>query len=193
MKPAAFGLRPHSEMSGPPPSQQQPPNLRRPPGSSNSMTPPSTASLDNTPVTLSFNVPFASNLGGPDVEYVLHSSKGALQRWTFPEGTDESTPNHKLPVHANNVEALRELCRHIGDTTGGRMAATVTSTERKAASALQRTHPGLVTNVCITGEGESVHKMRAKILNETPISLVCLSSLPMTYRCRMAVMLMLTY
>jgi hypothetical protein len=30
-----------------------------------------------------------------------------------------------------------------------------------------------VTNVCVTGDGETVRKMRAKILNETPIMLVC--------------------
>lgn len=160
----AFGMsRPHTDMS----NSQQP--LRRPHGAP-PVTPPSGG--DST-VNLSFNVPFSSNLAGPDVEDVLHSSPGAFQRWTFPDGTEEGTPMHKLPVHANNVETLRNTCRQIGENSGGRIEATVTSSEPKAVQSLQRRPQGLVTNVCISGDGETVHKMRAKILNETPISLVC--------------------
>lgn len=54
------------------------------------------------------------------------------------------------------------------------MEATVTSSEPKAAPSLQRRPQGLVTNVCLSGDGDTVRKMRAKILNETPISLVCI-------------------
>ncbi|KKY23588.1 putative kh domain protein [Phaeomoniella chlamydospora] len=107
-------------------------------------------------VNLSFNVPFASNLYGPDVDDILHSSPAALQRWTFPPGTPEGTPIHKLP---------------ISESSGGRIEAAVTSAEPKASQSLQRKAQGLVTNVCISGESDIVHKMRAKILNETPISL----------------------
>jgi hypothetical protein len=159
----AFGMsRPQTDMTN---SQ----SLRRPPGAPPT-TPPSGG--DST-VNLSFNVPFSSNLAGPDIEDVLHSSPGSLQRWTFPDGTAEGTPIHKLPVHASNVEALRRLCRQIGESSSGRIEATVTSSEPKAVQSLQRRPQGLVTNVCISGDGETVHKMRAKILNETPIALVC--------------------
>ena len=124
-------------------------------------------------VNLSFNVPFASNLIGPDVEEILHASPKALERWTFPEGTDEDTPIHKLPVHYQNVEQLRRFCRVLSEGNPGRMEATVTSSEPKAIPALQRRPlKGLVTNVCVSGDADTVHKMRAKILNETPIALV---------------------
>ena len=162
MTPAAFGMsRPHADVNA---SQQ----LRRPPG------PPTgapQAPVDAT-VNLAFNIPFASNLPGPEVEDILHSSPGALQRWTYPAGTAEGTPLHKLPVHANNIEALRKLCRQISEQSGGRLEASVTSSELKAAQSLQRRPTGQVTNVCISGDGDLVNKMRAKILNETPISLV---------------------
>ena len=132
---------------------------------------PSPTSTDST-VNLSFNVPFASSLAGPDIDDVLHSSPGALQRWSFPANVEEGTPIHKLPVHAQNVESLRRLCQQITDQSGGRMEATVTSSEPKASQVLHTRPQGLVTNVCISGDGELVHKMRAKVLNETPISMV---------------------
>lgn len=129
----------------------------------------------DTVVNLSFNVPFASNLTGPDVEEILHASPKAVERWTFPEGTEEGSPTHKLPVHNGNVEQLRRLCRVLTEGTQGRMEATVTSSEPKPIPALQRRPlKGLVTNVCVSGDAEIVHKMRAKILNETPIALVIL-------------------
>ena len=124
-------------------------------------------------VNLSFNVPFASNLPGPDVEEILHATPKALERWTFPEGADKEAPIHKLPVHHGNVEQLRRLCRVLEEGSQGRLQATVTSSEPKPVPALQRRPlKGLVTNVCISGDAEIVQKMRAKILNETPIALV---------------------
>lgn len=164
----AFGMsRPHADI---PPGNQS--SLRRAhgPPPPQALTP--TAPVDPT-VNLSFNVPFSSNLAGPDVDDVLHSSPTALQRWTFPEGTSAETPIHQLPVHINHVESLRRLCRHIAESSGGRLEATVTSSEPKTVASLQRRPQGLVTNVCLSGDGETVRKMRAKILNETPISLVC--------------------
>ena len=129
----------------------------------------------DTMVNLSFNVPFASNLTGPDVQEIIHATPKALERWTFPEGTKEQTPIHKLPVHNGNVEQLRRLCRVLEEGSQGRMQATVTSSEPKQVPALQRRPlKGLVTNVCISGDADVVHKMRAKILNETPIALVML-------------------
>lgn len=163
MTPAAFGMsRFNQDMSTPQP-------LRRPQGSPG-VGPPSSA--DATPVNLSFNVPFASNLAGPDPEDVLHSSPGAFQRWTFPAATEEGTPIHKLPVHVQNEERLRSLCSYISDQSAGRIQATVTSSEPKAGPVLHRRSQGLVTNVCISGDGDLVYKMRAKVLNETPIMMV---------------------
>ncbi|KAJ5679202.1 hypothetical protein N7462_007446 [Penicillium macrosclerotiorum] len=154
-----FGMsRPHTDMA-----------FRRPHGAP-PMTPPT--SIDPT-VNLSFNVPFSSTLAGPDVDDVLHASPNALQRWTFPEATPEGTPVHQLPVHTSNVEGLRRLCRQITESSGGRIEATLTSSEPKAVPSLQRRPNGLVTNVCVTGDGETVRKMRAKILNDTPIMLRC--------------------
>ena len=124
-------------------------------------------------VNLSFNVPFSSSLAGPDPQEILHASPDSLRRWTFPEGTEEGTPMHKLPVHANNVEQLRQLCRKLSEGTAGRVEASVTSSEPKPIPALQRRPlKGLVTNVCVSGDADTTHKMRAKILNETPIALV---------------------
>ena len=142
-------------------------------------TPTSPLSPADTMVNLSFNVPFSSNLSGPDVDEILHASPKALERWTFPPGTEEGMPIHKLPVHHYNVEQLRRSCRVLNEGSQGRLEATVTSSEPKPIPALQRRPlKGLVTNVCISGDNETVHKMRAKILNDTPIALVKIPSEP---------------
>ncbi|KAL9115258.1 MAG: hypothetical protein Q9227_001052 [Pyrenula ochraceoflavens] len=136
MTPAAFGMsRPHPDMSN---SQ----SLRRPPGPTSAA--PATSS--DTTVNLSFNVPFAASLFGPDPDEILHSSEHALQRWTFPTGTPEGTPAHKLPVHTQNVENLRMLCRHISEASNGRLEAAVTSSELKAVQSLSHRRSGQVTN-----------------------------------------------
>jgi hypothetical protein len=126
-----------------------------------------------TQVNLSFNVPFSSNLAGPDPDDIMWASPGAKARWTHPEGTAEATPTHKLPVHAQNVDNLRNLCRDVSEQTEGRVQATVTSAESKPLPGLQRGPlRALVTNVCLSGELEIVNAMRSKVLNSTPISLV---------------------
>ncbi|KZM21532.1 uncharacterized protein EKO05_0000717 [Ascochyta rabiei] len=125
-----------------------------------------------TQVNLSFNVPFSSNLAGPDPDDMMWASPGAKARWTMPEGTAEATPTHKLPVHAQNVDNLRALCRDVSEQTEGRVSATVVSAESKPLPGLQRGPlRALVTNVCLSGELEIVNSMRCKILNSTPISL----------------------
>ncbi|KAK5175578.1 uncharacterized protein LTR77_000717 [Saxophila tyrrhenica] len=125
-------------------------------------------------VNLSFNVPFNSNLPGPDKEDILYSSMNAEKKWTHPEGAAEDTPNHALPVHTRNVEALRSLCRQMSESSGETVQATVTSSKPKPIPGMQRGPlTALVTNVCISGDAEVVHKMRAKILMETPITLRC--------------------
>lgn len=124
-------------------------------------------------INLSFNVPFNSNLPGPEKEDVLYSSTGAFQRWIHPDEAAEDVPNHALPVHTRNVENLRSLCRQMSESSGERINATVTSSKPKPVPGMQRGPlTALVTNVCISGDAEVVHKMRAKILNETPITLV---------------------
>lgn len=168
MTPAAFGMsRPNVNVNSDSPIS---PSLKRPLTSS----PRSPATPSDGIVHLSFNVPFSSNLAGPDGDDILHASPGAIERWLHPEGTPEGTPTHKLPVHASNVEALRRLCREIGEgSEGRRLEAAVTSSEPKAIPALQRRPlKGLVTNVCLSGDAETVHRMRGKILHETPLALV---------------------
>lgn len=161
MTPAAFGIsRFHQDVS----QQSQP--LRRPQASN--VPPPGHS--EYSIVNLSFNVPFASNLAGPEPEDVLHASPGAIQRWTFPTGTPEGTPVYKLPVHVQNEERLRGLCQYMSDSSAGRIETLVTSTE--AAQAVRPVPTGLITNVCISGDHDVVHKMRAKVLNETPILMV---------------------
>ena len=128
-------------------------------------------------LNLSFHVPFSSTLPGPEVDDVIHATPGAFDRWTHPLGTDESTPNHKLPVHVGNVENLRGLCRQMSETSDGRLLATVTSSEPKPIPGLQIAPlKVLVTNVCLSGDPDLVRKMRGRILNDTPISLVSIQA-----------------
>lgn len=148
-------------------------NITQPMKRPTAASPMSPLTPSDAVVNLSFNVPFSSNLAGPDPEEILHASPDALRRWTFPEGTEEGTPIHKLPVHAQNVEQLRKLCRILSEGSVGRVEATVTSSVPNPTAALQRRPlKGLVTNVCVSGDADTTHKMRAKILNETPIALV---------------------
>jgi len=123
-------------------------------------------------VNLSFNIPFNSNLAGPEVDEILYASPGATARWSAEESAGD-VPVHKLPVHTQNVDNLRALCRDITEQTDNRVAATVVSAESKPLPGLQRGPlRALVTNVCLSGELELVNQMRCKILNSTPISLV---------------------
>ena len=162
-----FGMsRPHpqQDLSIAPPSAK-----RSLAGSSMSPNPAVPGHLIN----LSFNVPFNSNLPGPEKEEVLYSSPGGFQKWTHAEGAAEDVANHALPVHTRNVELLRGLCRQMSESSGERVHATVTSSKPKPVPGMQRGPlTALVTNVCVSGDAEVVHKMRAKILNETPITLV---------------------
>jgi hypothetical protein len=162
-----FGMsRPHPQhdLSIAPPAAKR--NL-----SGTSMSP--NPAVPGVPINLSFNVPFSSNLPGPDKEDVLYSSPNALQKWTHPEGAAEDTPNHALPVHTRNVETLRGLCRQMSESSGETVQATVTSSKPKPVPGMQRGPlTALVTNVCVSGDSEVVHKMRAKILMETPITMV---------------------
>ncbi|RMZ78535.1 hypothetical protein DV737_g3832, partial [Chaetothyriales sp. CBS 132003] len=114
-------------------------------------------------------MPFSYNLAGPDRDDILHASPGAVQRWTFGAGAADDQPMHKLPVHVQNEERLRTLCQYLSDQTGGRVQAAVSSTEPTTGPVSHRKLGSLVTTVCISGDAELVYKIRARILNETPI------------------------
>jgi len=134
---------------------------------------PSSSILPGQQINTSFNVPFASSLSGLDPEEIIWASAGAFSRWTFPPDTAEGTPIHELPVHRNNVENLRMLCKSISESSGGELQAAVTLAKSKPVPGMQRGPlTALVTNVCISGEMEKVYKIRARILNEIPITLV---------------------
>ncbi|CAL3965414.1 unnamed protein product [Diplocarpon coronariae] len=118
-----------------------------------------------TPIHYSFNVPFASDLAGPNIEDILYATKGAVERWTHPSDAPDNVPIHELPVHAQNVSNLRQLCKEL---TSGPLPieAHVKSSEPKRVR-------GQVTNVCLSGSPDLVHKSRETILNDTPLALRC--------------------
>ncbi|RKF72823.1 putative kh domain-containing protein [Golovinomyces cichoracearum] len=119
----------------------------------------------NTPIHYSFNVPFASDLAGPNIEDILYATNGAVERWTHPANVPDDVPIYQLPVHAQNVTDLRRMC---ADITSGPLPieAYVKSSEPKRVK-------GQVTNVCLLGSPELLHKSRETILNETPLALRC--------------------
>lgn len=167
MTPAMGFGRPHPHEPILPP---QPP-MKRQVGNAHSMSP--NPAVPGHQVNLSFNVPFASNLAGPDPESVLYASPGAFDRWTHREGAPEGLPNHELPVHARHVDELRSLCKAISDSSNGSIQATVISSKPKPVPGMQRGPLNtLVTNVCLSGDSDMVYKMRAQIFNSTPITLV---------------------
>lgn len=125
--------------------------------------PPSAA---DTPIHYAFNVPFASDLAGPNTEDILYATTGAVLRWTHPEDAADDVPIHELPVHTSNVLNLRHLCEEL-TLSSLPIEAHVKSTEPRRVK-------GQVTTVCLSGTPELVHKSRETILNDTPLALVSL-------------------
>ena len=162
----SFGNRSHSE--GP---MSQPP-LKRPAMGGNAMA-GNSASPGPQPgshIALSFPVPINTSLAGPEAEEVLFATAGAHARWVH---QDDNLPVDQLPVHQQQVKRLLTLCNSISDLTGQRVIAEHKSDFPKPVAGLQRTQLKVpVHAVCLHGEVEAVNKMRAKILNEMPISLV---------------------
>ncbi|KAK4244993.1 hypothetical protein C7999DRAFT_16792 [Corynascus novoguineensis] len=117
------------------------------------------------PIHYSFNVPFASDLAGPNTEDILHATTDAVLRWTHPEEAPDDVPVYELPVHAMNLAQLRQLCREITSNTMP-IEAHVLSTTPKNVN-------GQVTTVCLSGAPELVQQTRETILNNTPLSLRC--------------------
>lgn len=117
-------------------------------------------------ILYSFNIPFASDLAGPDTEDILHATTDAVLRWTHPEDAPDDVQIHQLPIHVQNLNTLRTMCQDL--TTGPLpVDAYVLSTMPKNGKGQQ------VATVCLSGSPELVHKSRETILNDTPISLVC--------------------
>lgn len=120
-----------------------------------------------------FNVPFASDLVGPDTEDILHATTDAVLRWTHPAEAPDDVPVHDLPVHAENLARLRKMCKDI-TTNSLHIEAYVISANPKHLK-------GQVTTVCLSGLLDLVWQTRERILNETPLSLVC--NLPISLPC----------
>jgi hypothetical protein len=158
---------PFSRSSHDLPVSAPPPQMKRP--STGGAAPPSIQ--PGSQVTCSFNVPFASQLTGPDPAEVIYASPGAMARWTHPDGTAPDTPPHKLPVHVQNVENLRNMCKNMTEQSEGQLVATVVSSESKPVNGVQKR--AQVTNVCLSGQVELVRQMRRQILNNIPIAMVC--------------------
>lgn len=125
---------------------------------------PTMLSNPDEPIHYSFNVPFASDLAGPDTEDILYATPGAVLRWTHNEDAPDDVPIHELPVHTQHVEDLRKVCKDITSSPFP-IEAHVKSSEPKRVK-------GQVTTVCLSGTSEMVHKSRESILNETPLALV---------------------
>ena len=119
----------------------------------------------DTPIHYSFNVPFASDLAGPNTEDILHATTDAVLRWTHPEDAPDDVPVYELPVHAQNLVMLRKLCKDITQSPLAIEAHVISITPKHVR--------GQVTTVCLSGAPELVHKTRETILNDTPLALVC--------------------
>ncbi|KAK3306651.1 uncharacterized protein B0T15DRAFT_148756 [Chaetomium strumarium] len=117
------------------------------------------------PIHYSFNVPFASDLAGPDTEDILHATADAVLRWTHPEEAPDDVPVYELPVHAMHLAQLRQLCRDVTSNPMPIEAHVISTTPKNVR--------GQVTTVCLSGAPDVVYQTRETILNHTPLSLRC--------------------
>ncbi|PHH82240.1 hypothetical protein CDD83_3324 [Cordyceps sp. RAO-2017] len=114
----------------------------------------------------SFNVPFSSDLAGPNTEDIVHSTTDAVLRWTHPEDAPDDVQVHELPVHVQNLTNLRKLCNDLS-------LGPLPIEAHVLASPLKNGKAHHVTTVCLSGSPELVNKSRETILNEIPISMRC--------------------
>lgn len=165
----AFGMssRPNLGMS----MQGLHPHHKIPPQGATPITPPQIADAQ---IHHAFNVPFASDLAGPNTEDILHATTDAVLRWTHPAEAPDDVPVHDLPVHADNLARLRQVCNDITNSALPIEAHVVSTTPKHLK--------GLVTTVCLSGSLDLAWQTREKILSETPLSLVCTRPL----RCSMS-------
>lgn len=82
----------------------------------NGVSPITPANAADAIIHYSFNVPFASNLAGPNTEDIIYAPKAAIDRWTHPPEAADDAPVFELPVHAENVANLRRLCSEISSS-----------------------------------------------------------------------------
>ncbi|RDA88056.1 hypothetical protein CP532_5261, partial [Ophiocordyceps camponoti-leonardi (nom. inval.)] len=120
---------------------------------------------DNT-IHYSFNVPFSSDLAGPNTEDIVHATTDAVLRWTHPEDAPDDVQVHELPVHVQNLAHLRKLC---DDLTNGPLPIEA----HALTSPLKNGRGQHIITICFSGSPEIVHKSRESILNEIPISMRC--------------------
>ncbi|CAH0048827.1 unnamed protein product [Clonostachys solani] len=120
----------------------------------------------DTTIHCCFNVPFSSDLAGPNTEDILHATTDAVLRWTHPEDAPDDVQVHELPAHAEGLNSLRRLC---GELSSGPLPveAYVLCTSTGSPKGEQ------IVTVCLTGSPDLVHKSREAIYNDTPISLRC--------------------
>jgi hypothetical protein len=128
------------------------------------------ASLSPSPaadstIHFAFNVPFASDLAGPNTEEILHATGESIMRWTHPSEAPDDVPIYDLPVHTQNLNTLRDLCKEL---TNGPLPI-----EAHVVSTTPKTLKGQVVTVCLSGAPELVHKSRETILSGTPLALRC--------------------
>ncbi|KAK6606246.1 KH domain-containing protein [Botrytis cinerea] len=154
-----FGMSRQNQMNG---MSSMPPHTKPTPSPALAPTP-----ADST-IHYSFNIPFASDLAGPNTEDILYATANAVLRWTHPKDAPDDIPVWKLPVHTSNIEILSKLCAAITNGPLPILAdVAVTTPKRPTAS------PAQVTTVTLSGSPELVHKSRETILNDTPIALRC--------------------
>ncbi|KAH7375613.1 KH domain-containing protein [Plectosphaerella cucumerina] len=155
-------------MGGRPNMPINPMNPRRDamPQQSASIAMPQPLDAPSAIVHYAFNVPFSSDLAGPNTEDILHATTDAVLRWTHSAETPDDVQVHELPVHTSNLVNLRKTCK---DITNGpfNIEAHVISTAPKNAKGVQ------VTTVCLSGSQEMVHKTREMILNDNLTVLRC--------------------
>ena len=155
-----FGSRPNMNM---------PVNPHQKPSAAGA-SPLSPSPAADTTIHFSFNVPFASDLAGPNTEEILHATPEAIIRWTHPEDAPDDVPIHDLPIHTTNLNTLRDLCKEL---TNGPLPV-----EAHVLTTAPKHLKGQTTTVCLSGAPELVHKSRETILSSTPLALVRINSLP---------------
>jgi hypothetical protein len=118
-----------------------------------------------------FNVPFAADLAGPDTEDILHATTDAVLRWTHPADAPDDIGVYDLPIHAQNLAKLRNLCRELTVGPLPIEAHVITKSPQPNVKGSQ------IVTVCLSGSPELVYKSRETILNDTPITLVRVEAL----------------
>ncbi|KAI5785037.1 hypothetical protein DFH27DRAFT_268154 [Peziza echinospora] len=113
-----------------------------------------------------FCIPFKL-IPGPDLDDVVVATEGAAEKWIHTDSTPISG-THKLPVHQKNLDYLRRICRDISETDGCKAFVTVGEPRT-----VKRKKRGAVMNVSLSGDADTVYRMRGIILQSLPVSLKC--------------------